>query len=189
MAPTPPTIPDRLETARLTVRCPRAGDGAALHRAIRESVEELRRWPESLGWAVGEQSVEISEQYCRAAHAAFVARQDFPLLLTLHETGSVIGSSGLHRPDWEARSFEIGWWGHTPSLGQGLITEGVAAVLAFAFEAFSAHRVEALPEERNERSCALCERVGMTWNGALGVTRLVAAAGTPAVTRIYAAVR
>ncbi len=189
MAPTPPTIPGRLETARLIIRRPEAGDGAALHRAITESIEELRRWPASLGWAMGEQSVEISQAYCEAAGAAFMARRDFPLLLTLRETGAVVGSSGLHRPDWSAGTFEIGWWGHTPSLGQGLVTEGVRAILNLAFETLGARRVEALPEVRNHRSCALCERVCLTWDRALGATRLLAADGSPGVTRVYAAVR
>jgi hypothetical protein len=35
-------IPEQLESERLVIRCPRPGDGSAIHEAIAESLDELR---------------------------------------------------------------------------------------------------------------------------------------------------
>jgi RimJ/RimL family protein N-acetyltransferase len=66
------------------------------------------------------------------------------------------------------RSFEAGWWGRTGELGAGLIGEGVAALLAFAFDALGARRIEARVDPGNVRCRRLCERVGMRLEGAGG---------------------
>lgn len=41
-------FPDSLESERLIIRCPRAGDGAMINAAIVESFAELTRW---MPWA------------------------------------------------------------------------------------------------------------------------------------------
>ena len=37
-------VPEVIETDRLTLRCPRLGDGEALYAAVSESLPELRRY-------------------------------------------------------------------------------------------------------------------------------------------------
>ncbi|MEO8812475.1 MAG: hypothetical protein ABI376_06150 [Caulobacteraceae bacterium] len=49
-------LPDWIETGRLVIRPPRAGDGQSLFEAVAESLTELRKWPASLGWAMAEPS-------------------------------------------------------------------------------------------------------------------------------------
>jgi RimJ/RimL family protein N-acetyltransferase len=81
-----------------------------------------------------------------------------------------------------------GWWGRTPYLGRGLIREGVDAILEFGFSTLGARRIEALTDDLNERSCRLCERLGMELEGILRYER-VDPEGTPRNTRIYAKIR
>jgi RimJ/RimL family protein N-acetyltransferase len=159
-----------------------------VYQAVSQSLESLRQFPESLAWAIQQPSVEQSELYCRRAQTDFAARIDFPLLMTLRETGTMVGSSGLHRPDWSVPKFELGFWGHSAFLGRGLITEGVRAILEFAFLSLGARRIEALPDNLNHRSCALCERAGMTLEGLMRHER-AAPNGTLRDTRMYAAIR
>lgn len=79
-------FPHELETERLLVRCPRPGDGIYVHRAISASIAELRRWPSSLAWALGEQTPETAEIWCRLSFANFASRTDLQLLIwTKHE--------------------------------------------------------------------------------------------------------
>jgi hypothetical protein len=54
-------------------------------------------------------SEKQSEAFCRSATANFWAARDFPLLLVLRGTGKIVGSSGLHHPDWAVPKLEIGW--------------------------------------------------------------------------------
>lgn len=181
-------VPDTLETERLILRCPRPGDGPLLCEAVSASLDNLRRFPASLPWAVAEPSTEASEAFARGAHADFAARRDFPFMLFSKASGTLVGCAGIHRPDWRVRSFEAGWWGRTSELGAGLIGEGVAALLALAFDALAARRIEARVDPRNVRCWRLCERVGMQIEGTL---RQVGAEpdGTPVDVRIYSIVR
>ena len=155
---------------------------------MRDSIAALRGFPASLPWALAEPSVTASESFCRQAHADFIARRDLPLLLFRREDGVLVGSSGLHRMDWSVAKFEVGFWGRSTQRSRGYVTEGVAAIVAFAFEHLDAQRVEAFPDDANERSCNVCERVGMLLEGTLRNER-VEPDGTLRHTRVYAKTR
>ena len=156
-----------IETERLVIRPHRPHDGRALFEAIVESLTELRRWPASMGWALEEPSEAQSEAFCRMSAEEFKSRRDFPLLLTDRTSGEIVGSSGLHRPDWSVPKMEIGWWVRTSRRGQGLITEAARAILEFGFSELGARRISALVDVENEASCRVCERIGMRFEGVL----------------------
>ena len=157
-------FPDHLETARLTIRKPQAGDGAENCAAILESLAELRPW---MPWADESVTPESQEAVMRRAHADFLARTDLMLLLLLKDTNTLVGSSGLHRIDWRVPKFEIGYWLRTGYTGRGLMTEAVTAIAAFAFDTLGAHRVEIRCDERNTRSAAVARRCGFPLEGVL----------------------
>jgi RimJ/RimL family protein N-acetyltransferase len=181
-------FPDLIETARLTIRCHRPGDGPRLFEALEESLRDLRKYPASLPWVLAEHSAETCEKFARESHSNFIARRDLPFLLFARGTDFVIGSSGLHRIDWAVPKFEVGYWGRSSQVGKGLITEGVRAIVDFAFSTLAARRVEALPDDENERSCRVCERLGFTLEGTLRHDR-IAPDGTLRNTRIYAKIQ
>jgi RimJ/RimL family protein N-acetyltransferase len=153
-------IPDRFETERLLLRVPRPGDGRALHEAVAESLAQLRAWPASLPWALAEPSVAASETYCRERWLAFAARTDLPLLVFRQDDGVLVGATGLHRFDWSAGRFEVGYWLRTSAAGHGLMTEAVVGVVRFAFEHLGAARLECFADEANQRSRRVAERAG-----------------------------
>jgi RimJ/RimL family protein N-acetyltransferase len=186
--PLPLDIPEALETKRLVLRCPRAGDGEKVHAAVVASLDALRRFPASLGWAMETPSLAASEAFCRSGFANFSARRDFPLLMLLRGTDTVVGSGGLHRVDWSVPKFEIGWWGRTGYTRQGLLTEGVVGILAFGFDILGARRIFALPDDENTASCRLCERVGMQLEGVLRNERAEPGGGLRH-TKLYASIR
>jgi RimJ/RimL family protein N-acetyltransferase len=57
---------------------------------------------------------------------------------------------------------EIGWAFAPPYSGRGYATEAAAALITMAFDHYPLHRVYANLDPLNERSAALCERLGMT---------------------------
>jgi RimJ/RimL family protein N-acetyltransferase len=181
-------VPELIESARLRIRPPRSGDGQIVFEAVRESLVDLRRFPASMGWALVEPTLESSEKYCREAYANFQTRRDLPLLLLLKETDIVVGSSGLHRMDWTVPKFEVGFWGRSSFHGKGYVTEGVGAIVKFAFEKLGARRVEAFPDDANVRSCKVCERLGFALEGTLRHER-VDPDGTLRSTRVYAKIQ
>lgn len=180
-------VPDTLHTERLTLRSPQPGDGQKVFDAVVEALDALRQFPGSLPWAVYEPSVEGSERFARTGFANFAARRDFPFVMLLKGTDTVVGCGGIHDPRWSVPAFEVGWWGRTSYLGQGLISEGVEAMLGFAFTSLGARRVAALTDDRNERSWRLCERLGMRHEGTLRQERM-APDGQLCDTRVYARV-
>ncbi|HEX8464437.1 MAG TPA: GNAT family N-acetyltransferase [Abditibacterium sp.] len=159
MNPNPITLdfPDHFETSRLLIRAPRAGDGAQLNAAVHESWEELRIW---MPWAKTLPSLEESEANLRQAAARWIERSDLRLNLFSKATGELVGGSGLHRIDWNVPRMEIGYWQRTKFCGQGLMTEAVRAIAAFALEELGAQRVEICCDARNEPSRRVAERAG-----------------------------
>ncbi len=155
-------IPDRFDSERLTIRVPRAGDGAGVHAAIVESMDTLRPW---LPWAQHEPTLEESEANCRKAWIEFLARRDITLRLYLKGTDTVIGSSGLHEIDWAVPRFEIGYWVGRRYENQGYATEAVKAISEFAVKQLGARRLQIHTDDRNERSWRLAERCGFALEG------------------------
>jgi RimJ/RimL family protein N-acetyltransferase len=160
-------LPASIETERLLMRPPRAGDGTMLHLAVVESLTELRRFLASLPWVAAEQTVESAEVYCRNAQANFLARKDLPFLLFEKTTGQIVGAAGLHRTVWATPKTEIGYWGRVSRAGNGFISEAVAALTAYAFANLHAVRVEIITDAENDASRRVAERCQFVLEGTL----------------------
>ena len=160
-------VPQSFDTERLALRCPRQGDGEAIFGAVSETLDDLRRFPASMSWALQRPSIVTSEVFCREAYARFLARTDLPFLAFRRDTGELVVATGLHRPDWGVPKFEIGFWRRKSAGSRGFATEAVRGLVDLALWRLRAVRVEALVDDENAASCALCERIGMTLEGTL----------------------
>ena len=156
------TVPERIETPRLVLRPPRAGDGPAVNEGVLETIEQLQMW---MPWSRPTPTVEQSEAWCRKGQANFLARTDLPILLLDKETGAFVGGSGLHAIDWTVPRFEIGYWVRRRCTGQGYVTEAVHGITAMAFDALNAERVEIRMDDNNRRSWRVAERTGFQLEG------------------------
>lgn len=174
-------FPDQFETERLLIRAPRPGDGPAIHEAVLETLDELRRW---MDWAVPEQTVDVLEEFARRGAASFIMRTDLQMVLWLKDGETVVGCSGLMSPDWSVPRLEIGYWCRRRFVGQGYISEAVRGICGFAFEHFGAQRLEIRCDALNERSARVAERCGFQLDGRLRRNEL-AVGGGPRDTLIY----
>lgn len=179
------SFPESFETGRLLIRAPQWGDGAVMNAAILESLEELRPW---LPFARTAPTLEESEAFTREARLAFLRRRELHMRLYHKETGAFIGCSGLHRIDWDIRSFEIGYWVRTSCAGQGYITEAVNGITDFAVSVLGANRLEIRCSARNARSAAVAERAGFKLEAVLRSSRR-GESGELEDSKIYAKVR
>jgi RimJ/RimL family protein N-acetyltransferase len=178
-----PEIPLSIPTSRLTLRAPDPAYAEAMHEAIRDSFAELQA---SMGWAQQMPTLEKSRAQQVRARAAFDAREDLQLIL-FHED-RLVGSSGLHRIDWDVPCFEIGYWVRTPDSGKGFVTEAVQAIESFAFNELGARRVQISAHTQNTRSRAIPERLGYDLEGILRNDSLHVD-GEPRDTAVYAKIR
>lgn len=157
-------FPYSFETERLTIRGPLPGDGQELHTAVVESQPELREW---MPWAVSLPTAEQYEIRVRQGQLDFLARKDLWMLILRKGTNIIVGSTGLHRMDWDVPRFEIGYWVRTSYSGKGYITEAVRGMVNYAFHELSAKRVEIRCDALNERSIAVAKRLNFTHEGTL----------------------
>ena len=155
-------FPKSFESDRLTIRAPRAGDGAEINAAVRETFDELKVW---MPWAQQIPTLEESESFVRRARCQFLAREDLTLFLFLKGANTLVGGSGLHRIDWAIPKFEIGYWCRKRFQGQGYISESTEAIAKFAFETLGAKRVEIRCDSKNVRSQHIPDRLGFKLEG------------------------
>lgn len=161
-------LPERIVSERLVMRCPRAGDGAAMAEAVAESIDELRPW---MPWAQQVPTADEQEAMARSAYARFMLRSDLVYALWLHDGQGretrLVGGSGLHRIDWSVPRFEIGYWRRSGCGGQGYVTEAVNVLTRLAFDTLKAARVEIRMDDDNAASWRVAERAGYTLEGTL----------------------
>lgn len=155
---------EQFNTERLMIRKPLPGDGKAVYQALQASLNDLKLW---IPWAHKEQSEEDVEGSIRNAHAKFLTREDLRLHIFNKETGEFIGSSGLHRINWDVPKFEIGYWIDSRFSGHGYITEATEAITEFAFNELKARRVEIRCDNKNTKSRAIPEKLGYCLEGIL----------------------
>jgi RimJ/RimL family protein N-acetyltransferase len=180
------SIPESLETERLVIRAPLWGDGVKVNEAVKESIEELRP---RMAWDQQIPSIDESEIGVREARLRFLERSDLRLYLELKNTGQIIGCSGLHDIDWNAREFEIGYWVRSSFSGKGFITEAVDAITNYAINDLNANRIQIRIDSQNIRSVKIAERPGFTLDGILQNNGFNIAQGYLTDTMIFSKVR
>lgn len=108
---------------------------------------------------------EVAERNASNRQATTVTQDDdwwqIALELATPERTRVIGDLYFTIKSVENSHGEIGWTLHPDFAGQGYAFEGAQAVLAVAFDTLGLHRVTAELDPRNDRSIALCTRLGL----------------------------
>ena len=176
-------LPAEILTPRLRIRGPRPGDGKELNAAILDSLAELSPW---LPFARSTPTLDESEENVRRAHAKFCLREDLRFHFYERASGKMLGSSGLHRIQWNIPAFEIGYWVRTGYQGQGYVSEAVNALTRFAFQQLNARRVEIRCNARNERSLAVMKCLGFNYEALLKMSDAHSLEGQDRDTLIYA---
>jgi ribosomal-protein-serine acetyltransferase len=155
---------DELRGKRVIVRPYREGDAQDLFEAVGESREQIRPW---MPWWNTHQTIEESRDWIIRRAAAWLLREGMDTGLWESETGRFAGGIGLIVHDWDAGSFEIGYWLRASATGKGLMTEATKLLANYAFEHLQANRVQIRCDEQNERSAAIPRRLGFVQEGVL----------------------
>lgn len=150
-----------LQTPRLTLRPLSESDVAEVFAVFSDPVV-VRYWDGPLMT-----SHQDAMQYIDQIHHGFRRRDFFQWGIGDSATGSVIGTCTLAHVSAVHQRCEIGFALRQTHWGQGLGSEAVAAVIAFAFETLGMHRIEADVDPRNDRSLRLLERFGFEREGLL----------------------
>lgn len=151
----------RLETPRLILRQIQFDDAEALFAIFSDdAVMEFYGDPPH-------RSVEDSRELIRRQHEWYARREGIRWGITRRGEDVVIGSCGLFHFDADARRAETGYELGRAYWRQGIMTEALGAMLAFAFGMLGLRRVEAVVDEGNTRSMGLLRALGFTHEGTL----------------------
>lgn len=143
--------------SRVVLRTPRIGDAEELFARLTSDPDVTRY----LSW-LPHRTVDETR---RVITELFNVGADHTWLVTLRNTGEVVGEFGYRRP--QAHTVELGyclarrWWGH------GLMSEVLAAVLAELRRDPLLFRVSAACHVDNIRSAQVLERAGLASEGRL----------------------
>jgi RimJ/RimL family protein N-acetyltransferase len=149
LTPVAPDLP--LRTERLVLRPFQGGDEVAFAEA----------------WADEDYASLLLTRTQNAAEVAeMVRRRSDPgdgtfVGLVVEHDGEVVGDSILILQGTGLSEAEIGWTVLPRHAGRGYATEAARAVLELGFEHYGVRRIVANLDARNDRSAALCERLGM----------------------------
>ena len=144
-----------LETQRLILRAPRLEDTVAVAGLAndRHIAAMTARIPHPYTSVDAEKWVEQAWQGA-----------DSPFLITLRESGTVIGSAGFVRQSDGLTA--IGYWIGTGYTGQGYATEAARAVIDYLFTVHNEQALVATCRVVNEASRHVLQKCAFQWIGA-----------------------
>lgn len=181
--------PARIDTPRLQLLQPQAGNAQALGEAFLESLNRSLPALAYIAWAQSEHDgpwvqrfvARDIEDIARGELLVYYAFVRAPEPDTPHGAappaepspsltltpGAYVGRIDLHSWDWEAPRCEVGYVGEPRLAGRGLMREAVLACLDLAL-ALGAARVQALSEAGNTRALRFAEQaLGLEREGVL----------------------
>jgi RimJ/RimL family protein N-acetyltransferase len=157
-------VPGEIRSDRLLLRPLQDADAGQVFAAIEESREHLAPW---LTWPPTIRHPDDARDLCLRWAARWTLRTDLGLGMFSLDDGRFLGATGMHDPNWDLRSFEIGYWLRTSAVGAGYVTEAVQLQTVLAFEALNARRLEIRCDPNNLQSRRVPERLGFLLEGHL----------------------
>ena len=150
-----------LRSARLRLREVRGDDAPALYEVHSDPVV-MRYWSFPAWTRLDQAHARV--EFIRGQRAR---GEVFAWALADIDGDRLIGTVALFALDPAQRRAEVGYSLRSDRHGQGLASEALRAVLAFAFDELGLARIEADADPRNAPSCRLLERLGFVREGLL----------------------
>jgi len=153
------TAQPTLKTERLILRPCVASDAEAIERLVSD-IEIARH------------TLNIPHPYPQGGAADWIARHagafeknEEIVFAIVTRSGELVGAIGLVPKKHDVA--ELGYWIGVPYWNRGYASEAARAVVAFAFDELSFHRVEAAHFSRNPASGRVMQKIGMRHEGTL----------------------
>lgn len=162
-----PSLTTRLVTPRLVLRPARTSDVGEIRRLMRANHEHLKPWNPAAPPGEDPSSItEVSKAVLRHRRE-WKRGSSFVFMVAERESPSTfvgkIALNGIMRGAMYGAY--LGYWVAADVQGRGLVTEGIRAVLDFAFGPANLHRVQAAIMPRNARSLRVIEKLGFRREG------------------------
>lgn len=158
-------LPDiRLAGTRVSLRPPRRGDWHEWAMLRSRNAGFLKPWEPT--WDADSLSEEYYERRLRRQIRDWHADQCYPFLITLHDSGKIIGAMNINNVARGAAQFaSLGYWIDESSQRQGYMTETGRLIMNHAFTSLKLHRLCAACLPENVRSRSLLTKLGFKEEG------------------------
>ncbi|WP_367209569.1 GNAT family N-acetyltransferase [Sphingobacterium sp. R2] len=143
-----------LHTERLTLRRADATDIPQLYR-LRSDEQIMKYIPRPVATSPD----EIAE-FLRLTDEKITSNEMINWKISIKGDSTLIGTIGFYYIKPEHYRAEIGYMLLPEFQGKGYVTEAIAAVVNYGFEAMGLHSIEALVDPENIASCAVLEKCG-----------------------------
>ena len=148
----------------VTLRPYEFGDENNLHKAVQESLPELRPW---MSWANESYSNETACNFITLTRAHWSSGVMYAFAITAAHTGEFLGSCSLSYIHPIYHFCNLGYWVRTSRCGQGIAGRATKLAARFAFEKVNLIRVEIVIAIGNEASKRVAKKVGVHDEGIL----------------------
>lgn len=152
-----PSMPYRIETERLVLRCYQPADAPLLKQAVDESLTHLRAW---MDWSIHEPTpLNAKIELLRRMRGDYDLDRDYNIGIFSADEQQQLGGTGLHTR-LETGAFEIGYWIHVDHCGRGYAREAAAALTEVGLMYMQATRIEIRCDPANLASQTVPRRLG-----------------------------
>ena len=159
MADTNHTSPPPLITARLQLRGITKADSDDLF-PMYSDMKTLEYWGRDPVQSPDEAWKEIQKSMKHVESGSAILWG-----IALSQSNQLIGTCTIFNINKQNRNGEIGYILNRDHWGNGLMTEAISCVLAYAFDKLNLHRLEADTDPKNLASLALLEKLGFQREG------------------------
>ena|SRR5579872_5468120 len=125
--------------------------------------KRLARWEP---WAEHPATLDGTRQYIRAALEDFVRGRQISTIMAVDGGKTFIGRCGM-RINVHAGSGDIGYWIDADYEGRGITSRASSALISACFKELGLSKVELRTSVGNERSRAVAQRLGFSYEGIL----------------------
>ncbi len=146
----------------ISLRLLKMEDAPTVFAAVDTHRKQLRQW---LPWVDATTGVKDSEAFIQTTHQQY--QQDKTVNGAIFYQGVFVGMCGFHGIKSVDHSVSIGYWLNPDYQGRGIVTTCVRFLINEAFEYLNVNCVRISHAIGNNKSQAVIERCGFTYEGTL----------------------
>lgn len=159
----------KLSDETITLRPYEFGDEDELHKAVQESLPELKPW---MSWASEAYSRDVARNFIAVTRAQWSSGVMYAFSINDAKTGEFLGGCGLSHIHPVYHFCNLGYWVRTPRHGQGIAVRATKLIAKFAFEKVNLIRTEIVMAVENSPSKRVAEKAGAHYEG-ISLNRMV----------------
>lgn len=153
----------------VSLRAFQFGEEDILHRAVQDSLPELRPW---MAWANQAYSRDTAQKFIALTRAHWASGSLFAFAITDEKSGEFLGGCSLSHLHPVYHFCNLGYWVVSCKRGQGIAGRAAKLIARFAFEKVKMIRAEIVIGVGNEASVKVAQKIGAHYEG-ISLNRMV----------------